>query len=391
MKSTTEETTTKKCVFVCDLSDPSEGKSSTQIITYTILDGLAAQVPNLFVIGLYSPQANTSNIESLLREKKINFSLLSSKSRIDQCKNRTALCVENFKARFGLRAKYHKDAASLPFVPELIMVCIPSFEAAYYALSLKRQFPSAKLEEIWTDVYACNFLDNPYKIPFRRRILSLIEKPLLKSGDSIFYLGEPQLSFQKQVFKKWSKKMHCYSPSYFPKESAAPHPSIKTIGYYGVMDSSYRNLSPILSAAQSFPNLSFLLKGPGHNSIASTLSNTKIILLKERESISEAFRTESSIDVSVCYINSHGFSLPGKIFYNSDIQRPILVILDGPFSQEFQTYLKTFDRFFFANNTEESIKNAIKTILSSEDKLCSDETIKRLSPQNSYRIFLKDD
>ena len=86
------------------------------------------------------------------------------------------------------------------------------------------------------------------------------------------------------------------------------------------------------------------------------------------------------MDVLVCLLNKDCIQIPGKIFYNTNSNKPILIILDGPYKEEMQEYLEDFQRFEFCENNEESIRKAVAKIQKEGGKVNLSQ-IHRLSPE----------
>ena len=88
---------------------------------------------------------------------------------------------------------------------------------------------------------------------------------------------------------------------------------------------------------------------------------------------------EEELDVHVCLLNRNGFQIPGKIFYHTDTDQFILIVLDGLFAAEIKAYLERFDRFIFCENNEESIRSAIRKICKEQVRVDLSK-VKNLSP-----------
>ena len=68
--------------------------------------------------------------------------------------------------------------------------------------------------------------------------------------------------------------------------------------------------------------------------------------------------------VEVCFLNKVGIQIPGKVFYQTNTDKIIIVVLDGPVKNHIKTELEKSNRFVFAENNIDSIKECVKNILS---------------------------
>lgn len=62
---------------------------------------------------------------------------------------------------------------------------------------------------------------------------------------------------------------------------------------------------------------------------------------------------------AVCLLNHSCIQIPGKIFYDMNSNKKILVITDGKNISEQEKYLREFNRFHIVNNDKNAIKNAL--------------------------------
>ena len=88
---------------------------------------------------------------------------------------------------------------------------------------------------------------------------------------------------------------------------------------------------------------------------------------------------EDQLDIHVCLLNMTMSQIPGKLFYQTNSKKPILVILDGPDKGIIKKYLEKFNRFEFTDNNDESVYLALKRIIENGSDV-SVETPDLLSP-----------
>ena len=221
--------------------------------------------------------------------------------------------------------------------------------------------------------------------------MSFIEKKILAKSDKVFYLGKPQCDFQKRAFKKYSGKMFYYHPSYLPDEYGVVREennlkNLINICYFGSF--FQRNLEPLASLLdEKLEGVNIDIIGSGQ--IGGALQNNNRIKSIERNNKKdESMKIVKESDAHIVVGFRKGFSIPGKTFYYTNSNKPIIFLCDGPFSNEIEEYLKQFNRFILCQNTRECVKDAIflakKEIYSLKKYNCEN-----LSPREAYKIFIE--
>lgn len=94
------------------------------------------------------------------------------------------------------------------------------------------------------------------------------------------------------------------------------------------------------------------------------LSSTLEVKTHGRVSVDTLKQFQEKVNVLVHISNLKGGQIPGKIYHYSNSKHPILVILDGSREerQKIFEHFKKYKRYYFCNNDEVSIYNALNQI-----------------------------
>lgn len=185
------------------------------------------------------------------------------------------------------------------------------------------------------------------------------EDKLLSEADKIIYASPITLEKQKNSFKNHASKMDYANQVYSHKEESKPI-KIKnnfdniTFGYYGAYKSSVRNILPIYDVARE-KNIN--LNICGYSDIE--LEEVNNIKIEKFIPYNKVVEMERETDILICLCNNRGTQIPGKIYYCSGYNKPIIVILDGEYTKDLKLYLNKFRRFILCENNKESISKAI--------------------------------
>lgn len=379
----------RNIIFVSDIFTPYSTRSSTQLVNYSIINFLKQE--NCFCVGLYDNRSDVDKIKKFFEDESINFSLVKSKFNVEEHNNFVNLL--NYYRGLIFPKHINCDKIILPFEDvDKIVVSVPSLEAAYLGISLKERFPNAQLIAIWTDVIAYNFLDDLKEISTKRKMLRRFEKYVLKKADISYFLGDPQRDFQKRAYPKYSSKMHSYHPSFYPYKGDRRVDNSKNIAlYFGNMNKKIRDLSGLIESGNYINNCQIRIIGTDNPSFSPiTPKNVSCLALANRIcDLNEAMKIECDANISICFMNKKGFSLPGKIFYYSDLMRPIIIIRDGSFSAQIEDYLSQFNRFVFCDNSADSISKTIIEVIKNYQSYSSYNK-ETFSPKNSYSFIIKE-
>ncbi|WP_346920347.1 hypothetical protein [Clostridium sp. UBA7339] len=196
---------------------------------------------------------------------------------------------------------------------------------------------------------------------WRNRLVKYHENKLIAKADRVIYASPLTLKKQKETFMKLYFKMDYASQAYaevdneeYSRAEIRPNNNI-SIGYFGAYYSTIRNIVPLYNTARTC-EVKLNICGPSDIKLQSTDN----ISVQEMVAYKKALQMEQESDILVCICNSRGTQIPGKIYYCTSYNKPIIVILDGEYKQELRVYLESFKRFILCENYEEDIKKAIQ-------------------------------
>lgn len=222
---------------------------------------------------------------------------------------------------------------------------------------MKNSSIKAKWIQYWGDPM---FNDITRKKDWRDSIVKYMEKKLLKEADKIVYASPLTLKIQKDTYPYFAEKMdyaNQVSINIISTDNKPRSQGLNKIhfGYFGTYYSKYRNIICLYDAAlHSEYNLNIC--GPSDLKLEST-NNIKVYGMVPYK---EATKMEENSDILVTICNSSGTQIPGKIYYCSGYNKPIIVILDGEHKDELKSYFETFNRYILCDNDSDSILKAFE-------------------------------
>jgi hypothetical protein len=224
-----------------------------------------------------------------------------------------------------------------------------------------RERPDIRYIQYWSDPIALSGI-NPEDFSFRRYPFWVLERVLLGASPSIVYGTETLAKFQQLLFPALSARMSSVDISYSPDEMSGWHePETGVLfGYIGDADPRIRNILPLYEYFRENPEARLRICGAHAPSSATPVGNVEIL---ERVPLSVVPEIEAVVDVFVAVLNHNCIQLPGKIFYQANTPKHILVILDGIHRDVLAAYLASFDRFTLCENDYDSIGEAVRGIL----------------------------
>lgn len=217
----------------------------------------------------------------------------------------------------------------------------------------------AKWIQYWGDPM---FNDITRENDWRDKLVKYHENKLIVKADRVIYASPLTLEKQKETFPELSFKMDYASQAYADvKTEESNKVEIKvnnnvSLGYFGAYYSTIRNIIPLYDTVKI---CKAKLNICGSSDIK--LQSTDNISVQEMVAYKKALQMEQESDILVCICNSRGTQIPGKIYYCTSYNKPIIVILDGEYKEELRVYLESFNRFILCENYEEDIKKAIQT------------------------------
>ena len=191
------------------------------------------------------------------------------------------------------------------------------------------------------------------------------EHLLLRKANEIFYVSPLTLMYQKHYFNDSADKMRCVPLPYFDfSDSKQTDKTEKgSFGYFGDYYSHTRNLQPFYDALNKSGNKGFIYGDTDLN-----LKSNERIEVSGRVTLDVLAKVQEKTDILVHLSNLKGGQIPGKIYHYSATDKPILFILDGTEEERkaLREYFGQYDRYYFCENTTNSISEAMRAILSDD-------------------------
>lgn len=190
---------------------------------------------------------------------------------------------------------------------------------------------------------------------WKRFLLKYEESSLLKAADRVIYTSPFTLEKQKKLYPSQKEKM-AYAVQACPdlkKVEREIHNHI-IIGYFGNYSKDIRDIQPLCQIVNKM-GMELIVCGYGDSKI-----DGKHIIYYNRLEYQKVKELEYLVDIIVCVCNKRGTQIPGKIYYNSGYQKPVIVVLDGEYKGEMRSFFESFQRYILCENTENEIKKAIE-------------------------------
>ena len=213
------------------------------------------------------------------------------------------------------------------------------------------------------------------------------EHSLLRQASEIYYVSPLTLKYQKELFADCAGKMkHIPLPYLVFSSGEASLPEECSFGYFGDYFSHTRNLQPFYDAITKTDCTAYI-----YGDTDLFLASTEHISVSGRVTLDVLERVQEKTRVLVHLCNLKGGQIPGKIYHYSATNKPILFILDGTKEEQalLKGYFQKFDRYYFCENTESSILEAIEKIRT--DFLAGKEwvAVEDFSPQSVVSSLLR--
>ena len=354
------------------MRNPKSDASSTQIMVRNILSGMKELANKLTFVPIVVHDCNRQDIIDYYKNivDEIVFANTLSRKR----KNRYMAMFSMFFASFRKPKQLNKlkiDSKSI------IVTHSPTIDSILYAKELKKINPNVKIIQYWSDPITLSLQVIP-NYNFKRIIFRYIENKVLNYSDAIVYGTKSLFDNQKKFFSKHSHKMGYCDVCYNPLNEDSSNTNNKILfGYFGNYYTQIRNIIPFYKAFKKISSAELIICGSSN----VPLESDDHIHILSRVSQHDVVALESNIDVEVCILNKVGFQIPGKIFYATNTNKKILVILDGPIAHDIYQYLKSFKRFIFCENNEQSILNTINEIVTGKYNEIDKSELYKLTPQ----------
>lgn len=366
----------KKIIFVSEMRNPKKtSASSTQIMTRNLLFGFNKISETTIFVPILASRDDFEDVRDyysdycdimVFKHSITHFGSHPIGSRLSMF----------FHTVFRRFLSMPKGLKELIDDNAIVVSHSPSIDGALLCEKIKRWNRTVRYVQYWGDPIALSLIA-PSEYSFKRSIQKFVEKTLHKKADKIVFGTKSLYDAQMKLFPEIGFKSSSVEVSYSPYslDCGRVH-NRPVIGYFGNYYSNIRNIIPFYEAACEIENAEFVICGSGNIDL-SPKDNIRVL---KRVPQSEISVYEQDIDISICILNLVGIQIPGKVFYQTNTQKDILVILDGPNKENIQNELKESNRFLFSENDKESVKNSIINIL--ENKTKRNYLFNMYSPEN---------
>lgn len=374
-----------KIIFISEIQDPTSLGFSTQILTSNLLSGLKENKYEVIFIAITDDDCNDRNVANYYQKLVDDIQIIKSKFPIRLTKNK-------YEAALKLLIKsiysehYRNDVKKLK-VPNdaLILTHSPSVESVLVAHQLKKKH-NFKHIQFWSDPIAIAGI-YPKDLNFQRKIYKFVEKNILKKSDEIVYATEILHNYQKNIYSRLSNKMRWIDVSY----SSMKLRNIKKydkfhIVYSGSYRSTIRNIKNLYEAVNRSDEYELTIVG---DSDIDFNPQKNVHIIKGRYPQSKISEIEETANILVTVLNHSCIQIPGKVFYNLNSDKHLLVILDGEISNEIKDYLSKTNRYVYCENTVESITKVLNEISSKDYEFERKEYLKAYSPYSIAKKILE--
>lgn len=343
-----------KIIFAADLRDPRKDATSTQIMTANLLRGFRKIASRLILAALVCDDVDRDSVRRYYDGLSDEIVFVSRITGNRSARQELAIMM---KGCLSVRFEKEKQLADRIDDQTYLVSHTPTIDAALLCKRLMEYAKPKRYIQYWSDPLALSLL-TPEEYSFKRRPYKWVEKKLHRFADDIVYGTKPLYEAQKTLFADTPavNRMAYVDVAYidYSDEEKTAHDGL-TFGYIGNYYSKIRNIQPLYNAFQKAKAGELVICGSGD----LRLTSAEHIRVLERVPQSEVRSIEREIDVEICILNRKGIQVPGKIFYEADTDKQILVITDGPIASDIKEYLSGFRRYVFCDNDEDSILEAI--------------------------------
>ena len=263
-----------------------------------------------------------------------------------------------------------------------LMISISSPPLSHYTAIELRKHNNIRCDvyaQLWEDPWGTDLLTRS-----NRKILSL-EKKLINGADRVLYVSPLTAYKQMKIFKLKKDKINWVTLPYYYKNDDVPKSGDYIFGYFGNYYPTSRNLKPFYEAALE-TNIKVDICG-----MPDTLFNTtEKISINPRLDLKELKIHEDKAEILVFVCNTGGGQIPGKIYQYSATNKKILFILDGNEKEKkiIRGMFSKYNRYYFCENTVESIKEAIQVVLNGVDDSITSKCVEEFSPASTAKQII---
>lgn len=232
--------------------------------------------------------------------------------------------------------------------------------------------------QIWEDPWYADLYSSRNEAVFQE------EHALLSAATEIYYVSPLTLEYQKELFPDCGEKMK-HIPLPYLDFSEEERTAQMSFGYFGDYYSHTRNLLPFYQALRESGCV-----GKIYGDSDLKLESSDKITISGRVTLNILAEVQSKTGVLVYLCNLRGGQIPGKVYHYSATNKPILFILDGTESEQglIRSYFEQFNRYYFCENTADSILTTMKQICEDFSKYVQYEPVEAFSPKVVVGKFL---
>ncbi len=235
--------------------------------------------------------------------------------------------------------------------------------------------------QYWGDPWYNDMTSNDK--PWRAQKCKQAEAKLLGQADLIVYTSPFTLKKQKTLFPESADKMiyavqACLTSSL---EKMVKNNDV-CLGYFGGYNGKIRNLLPLMQAASELQT-KLIIAGDGER------RKDPFIEYYPRLEFERMREIQEQVNVVVCVCNRRGTQIPGKIYYESGCQKPIIVIVDGEYKEEMKRFFGSFHRYILCENHMDDIKRAVHRAIKEVREKKAYEVPQQMQPETVAETILK--
>lgn len=349
----------KKILFITLF--PIESNNSSMITNLAILKGLCELNYDVTVISPYSIKGNMYHDQSLKLNnnfKRIYIGYENKNATKGNTYSKKTSILRKLWYKFSffdksiLLLKYANKIQIDSTFDTVISFSDPK-SSHLFAKKILKRIQYKKWIQLWGDPMT---LDITKTVVWPNCITKIIEKNIIKKADKIIYVSPFTCNEQKKLYPDISSKMN-FIPLPYIEEKMFELNNTHTIGYFGDYTSTIRNIKPLYDAINE-SEYKMVIAGSSNIKLNSTL-NVDVLGRITQGEINNYLK---EIDILVAVCNLSGTQIPGKIYYDSATNKPILIILDGKLKDEIHSFFKQYNRFYFSENNSKSIIDTINKI-----------------------------
>lgn len=195
-------------------------------------------------------------------------------------------------------------------------------------------------------------------------ICKFMEKKTLQPASKVVYATPFTLREQKNIYPAMAYKMSyahqaAVSIVQCTDTTRANRNGKLSMVYCGDYRKETRNILPLYRAVKDLDeNVELDIYGTSNLQLTSADN----VIIHGQVSREVADKAEQKADILVCICNIKGSQIPGKIYYLTSYNKPIIIITDGDYKEELKSYFNKMKRFIVCDNNEADIVNTIKLI-----------------------------